>query len=191
MQVAGVGATAPNVAEKQSGLQSLKSEDFFQILVTELQQQDPFEPTKTSDMVAQVSDIRSIELSQQLSETLGRLADQQQTAGVSDLIGKFVVSAQDTGEGEQNLVAGIVTGVRFASDGSTLLELDTGQSVLASEVDQIIAPELVEAMPEVPTSGEQDKTGDQAKTRQGAAAAEEERTGLHAWLDNLGKLLGI
>ncbi len=39
------------------GLSGLKSEDFFNILVTELKQQDPFEPAKTADMIGQVSDM--------------------------------------------------------------------------------------------------------------------------------------
>ena len=50
---AGVGI-APSAAAPRRDVKSLQSEDFFKLLITELQQQDPLEPSKTEDMIGQV-----------------------------------------------------------------------------------------------------------------------------------------
>lgn len=135
-QAATIGQ-APSTPRSDRGLSSLKSEDFFKILVTELQQQDPMKPSNTSDMISNVSQIRSIELSGKLSDSLDAIAKQQRTAGTSELIGKYV-TAQSTGvDGVPVQKAGVVTGVRFNSDGVAILELDSGDSIVASDVTEI------------------------------------------------------
>lgn len=138
MQTAGIsGATAAQSLGGQRGLGSMKSEDFFRILVTELQQQDPFEPAKTSDMVGQVAQIRDIELSGTLTGTLDTLAQQQRAAGTGDLIGKYII-ARVAGEGGSDAqIEGVVTGVSFDADASALLELDTGSSVPMASVQRV------------------------------------------------------
>lgn len=153
MQTPAVGATRSTEATGAGrDLNALRSEDFFRLLVTELKQQDPFEPAKTADMVSQVSQIRTIELSKQLTDTLSELSRQQRTAGASDLLGKFVVASVKASDGTVSEVKGIVTGVRFDPDGTAVLELDTGQAVRAADVTHV-------------TSGEQAGTKTQAKEK--------------------------
>lgn len=126
------------------GLSSLKSEDFFKILVTELQQQDPMQPSNTSDMISNVSQIRSIELSGKLSDSLDAIAKQQRTAGTSELIGKYVMSKSTGVDGVPLQKGGVVTGVRFNSDGVAILELDSGDSILAADVTEITSLDQME-----------------------------------------------
>lgn len=133
--VAPVSAT-PGVRTDR-GLQALRSEDFFKILTTELQNQDPLQPSKTSDMINNVSQIRSIELNSQLSKTLEDLTRQQKTSGMSDLLGKWVSAQVVDAQGNAQLIQGVVTGVRFNDKGQALLELDSGQSVAAADVLRI------------------------------------------------------
>lgn len=130
-------ATTTATTSTDRGMGSLTSEDFFKILVTELQQQDPLQPSKTSDMIGQVSQIRGIELSKQLTDTLSQISDQQRTAGTSDLLGKYVTATVTDDAGTKTEVSGVVTGVRFDSSDGAVLELDTGDSVLASDVTRI------------------------------------------------------
>lgn len=146
MPTTAIGATGAAAASplQDRGLDSLRSEDFFKILVTELQQQDPMEPNKTSDMISQVSQIRSIELSGQLTDTLGQLAQQQRASGASDLIGKYVQAAMQAEDGAPVVIDGVVTGVQFASDGSATLELDTGMAVRATDVFEVTTAEIHE-----------------------------------------------
>jgi flagellar hook assembly protein FlgD len=95
-------------------------------------------------MISQVSQIRGIELSGQLTDTLSNMTQSQRTAGASDLIGRYVSAAVPQGDGSQADVRGVVTGVRFNPDGTAVLELDTGESVLASQVTRVTTPEGVQ-----------------------------------------------
>jgi flagellar basal-body rod modification protein FlgD len=123
------------------GMNGLRSEDFFKILVTELRQQDPLQPTKTSDLIGQVSQIRNIELSKNLTDALSQISKQQRTAGASELIGKYVTATFAGTDGATQEVSGVVTGVRFDPDGTAVLELDSGQSIPAASVTRITSPE--------------------------------------------------
>ncbi len=137
-------ATSTLAGTTDRGLGAMKSEDFFKLLVTELKQQDPLQPSKTSDMIGQVSQIRSIELSTQLTGALSALTKQQHTAGASELIGKYVTAKIKDDAGNEQQFSGIVTGVRFNADGTAVVELDNGQTVPA---DSIIRIQSADAAP--------------------------------------------
>jgi len=132
--------TMPTTAKK-TDLNGLSSEDFFKLLVTELRQQDPLQPTKTSDLIGQVSQIRSIELSKNLTDALTQVTQNQRVAGASELIGKYVTATLAGLDGTAQQISGVVTGVQFDSTGSAVLELDTGQSIPADSVTRITSPE--------------------------------------------------
>lgn len=140
MDTSAIGASngaATTAAPRDRGLKSMKSEDFFRILVSELQQQDPFKPAETSDMINQVSQIRGIELSSQLNGTLEKFAQTQRATGASDLIGKYVYTMGATDNGEPVTNEGVVTGVHFSNDGAAALELDSGVSVPIDDVVRV------------------------------------------------------
>lgn len=143
MAVNAVGANGTELlsSPRDRGLSDLKTEDFFKILVSELKQQDPFEPTKTADMIGQVSQIRSIEQSAKLNTTLDALANRQYASGASDMLGKFVVALTQTPDGGAQPMDGVVTGVRFTADGKSILELDNGDVVRLEDVIQVTTPE--------------------------------------------------
>jgi flagellar basal-body rod modification protein FlgD len=132
-------------AQRDRGLAGLKSEDFFKILVSELQSQDPLQPAETSDMINQVSQIRSIELSGTLNDTLDTFARQQRSSGIAEFLGKYVTAARQMPDGSTEPIAGLVTGVRIADDGSAVLELDTGESVRMSEIVHVTTLEQADA----------------------------------------------
>lgn len=147
MQTSAIGQTPGTAGPTPvSGLSGLESEDFFRILVSELKQQDPFEPAKTADMISQVSQIRSIELSGQLTKTLEQMTRQQRVSGAGELIGKYVMATFGAPDGSVATIEGVVTGVRFGADGVAVLELDTGQLVRADDVTWITTLEALEAI---------------------------------------------
>lgn len=186
MDATAIGAT--NSAQRQGpnrGLESLKSEDFFRIMISELKQQNPLEPTETADMISQVSQIRSIEQSNRLNTTLDKLVTQQDIGGLGALIGSYV-SAEVTGEnGSTQAIEGVVTGVRFESDGTAMLELDTGQAVRASDVQRVTTLDQVQrelqASANAPAASEPGKAGAAQRWREGGGGG---------W-PTLGGLLGI
>ena len=146
MDTTAVGTATASSGTTARGMEAMQSEDFFRILVTELQNQDPLKPTETSDMIGQVSDIRNIEVSKQLTDVLGQMANQQRAAGAGDMVGKFVIATMNAEDGTQYRVAGVVTGVRFDNAGSAIVELDTGESVPVSNITHLTSVEEAEQM---------------------------------------------
>lgn len=143
MSVNAVSSSTP--VQQDRGLSSLKSEDFFKILVTELQNQDPFKPSDSSQMIASVSQIRTIEQSDQLTRTLAQLAQTQRVGGSNELIGKYVQAVAVDGSGNELLFEGVVTSVYYNSQGQAILELDTGDVVEAGYLVRVTTPEQIES----------------------------------------------
>jgi hypothetical protein len=56
-------------------------------------------------------------------------------------LGKFVTAKIKADDGTERDVSGIVTGVRFDTDGSAVLELDTGEAIPAQSVTRITTAE--------------------------------------------------
>jgi flagellar basal-body rod modification protein FlgD len=147
----------------QGGLGSLASADFFKILVTEMQNQDPFEPSDSSDLISQISQIRSIEQSDTLTNTLSLLTQQQRLGGVTGLIGKFVQAVAVGPDGSETLYEGVVTSVFFNADGSAVLELDTGQAISADKVVRVTTlDEVALALTESDEDSADDDQADEA-----------------------------
>ncbi len=170
MQIVATSSTSPATAgpRARAGLDALQSEDFLKLLITELRQQDPLQPNTTGDMLARVSNVRMIELSQRLGATLSDLAAQQRSAGVSDLIGRYVTARLTGDDGRTYETSGIVTGVRFDRQGAAFLELDTGESVPALAVVHVTAPETAET---ARAAAARETAGDATARRSSGASA--------------------
>jgi flagellar basal-body rod modification protein FlgD len=98
-------------AAKSNGMADLGSQDFLKLMLTELTNQDPLEPTDNEALLRQISSIRDIELSTSLTDSIRQLTGQQQIGSSSSLIGQFVTGLP----GEDGIVSsGLVVGVRFA-----------------------------------------------------------------------------
>lgn len=110
------------------GIDSLKSNDFLTLLIKELQSQDPLKPTDSNQLVQQMSQIRQMEMSSALNDTLGSFAQQQRIGGATNLIGRYVTGNTTSGSGSGSTaeVEGIVVGVQFDTTGNAILELHTG-----------------------------------------------------------------
>lgn len=115
----------------------LDSEDFFKLLVTQLTNQDPFEPTGNEELLQQISSIRDIELSTTLTQSLARLSGQQQFGSASALIGQHV-SGAPRADGEA--IRGLVVGVRFDAGGQPVLLLANGSEMPLDQVSTIEPP---------------------------------------------------
>jgi flagellar basal-body rod modification protein FlgD len=178
-------SSAAASASATRGMNSMRSEDFFKILVTELQQQDPLEPAKTADMIGQVSQIRNIELSSQLNTVLTQLSRAQRVNGAGELLGKYVTASVQAQDGSTQQVSGLVTGIRFDPSGAMVLELDSGDSVLASDVTRIASqespadPALATSAGQTPAAGTQDAATQGAKS---GSAKKQRSKGLLPWL---------
>jgi flagellar basal-body rod modification protein FlgD len=121
------------------GLASMDAADFMQILITQLQQQDPMNPMSNESMVNQMATIRDMEMSYTLTEALKQMTSEQRFAGAAGLIGKYVQGVVEDAEGEEVTLEGVVTGVRFSDSGKAILELDTGDVLPLEKLTQVTA----------------------------------------------------
>lgn len=121
-----------------SATQGLGSQDFLKLLITQLTNQDPLEPTDNDELLRQISSIREIELSTTLTDSLRSLTDQQRFASASTLIGQYVTSLP----GEDGAThQGIVVGVRFSEAGRALIQLSDGSEMPLERVQTIRSPQ--------------------------------------------------
>jgi flagellar basal-body rod modification protein FlgD len=145
------------VREPASRFSELSSEDFIQIIFTELSNQDPFQPNDSSALLEQLNSIRSIESDIQLTDKLESLVFENKLASASNMIGKFIEGRTE----DFDTVTGFVISVLRQGD-SVTLELDDGTRVPSDNILTIIDPSLF-AAPEpapTPTVPVTDTTGD-------------------------------
>ena len=100
----------PSAQQTASITESMKEQDlgrdaFLQLLVTQLQNQDPLDPVKNEDFVAQLSQFSSLEQLQQINEAVTDDSDDQALVGLQEavesntavsLIGKKVEAPSET-----------------------------------------------------------------------------------------------
>ena len=127
------GASATNA------FSALSSEDFIEIMFTELTNQDPLAPNDTQALLGQIDTIRSIESDQAVTQTLEQLVHQNEVTAASGLIGKFVTGLTDSGL----RAASYVDSVSVTRNG-TILNLNSGVRIPLNNVDEIIDPQLLE-----------------------------------------------
>lgn len=97
-------------------LNNVTPNDFLKLLLTELQNQDPLDPMKSSDMVQQVSQIKAIQSNQQLTETLTSMQLQQELVAASTMLQKSITGLTDDGE----KITGVVDRVSIDDTGVKL-----------------------------------------------------------------------
>jgi len=127
----------------------LKSEDFFALLIAQLQAQDPLKPADNQALLQQMSMIRQMEQSTTLNKSLGALAGEQRFAATAGLIGHYVGGTVTDVAGNSVGVQGVVVGVIYERDGSAVLQLHNGRNLPAEKVEQVtllenLPPELLE-----------------------------------------------
>src|SRR5688500_9394831 len=130
------GPSAPIPAASPNTLKSnklaLKTEDFIKMMITQLQQQDPMEPAKNEQLLAQMSQIGQLQSNTLLQESLKGMVLQHQIGSAGNLIGKNIKGLSPEGEP----VAGLVNSVRVEG-GAVKLELDNGKQLALERVISI------------------------------------------------------
>jgi flagellar basal-body rod modification protein FlgD len=115
-----------------SGNLSLTPTDFLNMMVTQLQNQDPLNPTSSSDILSQMSQIGQLQSSTSLQSTLQNFGIQTSLSSASSMIGK-TVSGTDA---NSQPLTGLVTSVQVAG-GNVSLELDNGTTMPLANVTAI------------------------------------------------------
>ncbi|SDI93950.1 flagellar hook assembly protein FlgD [Natribacillus halophilus] len=110
--------------------QMLGKDDFLQILIAQLQNQDPLDPMDDREFIAQMAQFSSLEQMTNMNEGMQRFVESQENgalAQTSELIGKTVEWARlvDNDQGEEiEYRQNDIVSVRRSEDGSIELLLD-------------------------------------------------------------------
>ncbi len=131
--------TADNSTTAKKGNDSLDKDAFLQILVAEMQYQDPLEPSSNTEWVSQMASFSQIEELQGVSDTIS-----EQNA--ASLVGKrVIIAASDDVSGNTQYVTGIVQCTEKKSDGMYISVNDYLYSIdkLFSVVDEEYYKELM------------------------------------------------
>src|SRR5688572_15798862 len=132
--------TAPSPNQLKSKKSGLKTEDFIKMMITQLQNQDPLEPAKNQELLAQMSQIGQLESATSLQESLKGLVLQNSIGSASSLIGKTVEGL----DANNDDVTGLVNSIRVSGD-KVHLELDNGKTLELGRVTSITESDVVAA----------------------------------------------
>ena len=148
--VSGVGKTQFNSSTKTDASgkkKGLQATDFINIMIQQLQNQDPTEPTKSSDLLSQMSQIGSLQANTDLQTSLKTMTSQNGLSNAASMIGKTVTGKDIDGTD----MKGIVNSVKV-TDGNLSLLLDSGKSMSMGNV-LTVAPTLeTGGTPEAPVT---------------------------------------
>ena len=137
MNVTTIGAsTYSSRAEDSRKHNELGKNDFLRLLTIQLKYQDPMDPVKDHDFIAQLAQFSALEQTENLSQVMERFVASQEKMGIvaqaTGLLGKEVVVINSA---TQETATGIVSSIRFA-DGVPQLQVN-GETYFLWEVQSI------------------------------------------------------
>lgn len=137
---------------------TLDSEAFLQLLVAQLRYQDPTSPMDTTQLMAQTTQMTSVEQLVALADTQREAFAMQQRATAASLVGKQVTAV----DAEGTSVTGVVSAVTYDS-GTPLLQV--GDLQVPLELVTVVAPAgaatpPTTGTPATPDAGTDDTTTD-------------------------------
>jgi len=128
----GTGSSSSSSSTAKAGNLALTSQDFIKMMVTQLQNQDPLQPTSNSELLSQMSQIGQLQSATDLQSSLKTMVLQNQIGAAGNLIGKTVAGVDDS----TSPVSGVVTSVTVANN-TVSLNLDNGKTLGLNNVTTI------------------------------------------------------
>jgi len=122
-------AGSSSTGSAASALGDVDLDSFLEVMIAELQNQDPLNPAENSEMLAQIAQLRQIGASDQLSETLSSVLEGQNLATASGLIGKSVSALSDDLENIEGVVDRV--SIDVDDDGNRALKVHIGDDSVA------------------------------------------------------------
>lgn len=134
-----ISATRQATAAEDTGLasalesQDMGKDDFLKLLVTQLQNQDPLNPSNNEDLILQLSQFSTLEQTQNLNENFTEFLGTSHLGTASSMIGKQITYYDEENGYEQT--SGVVSQVNLNDDGLTMIV--NGREILMSQVISI------------------------------------------------------
>jgi len=113
---------------------------FLELMIAELQNQDPLNPLDNSELVQQISQIHEISATNQLTDTLQSIITGQNLASASSLIGQSVSALADDGSTAEGLVDRVSIEVNGDNSDQRTIKVHIGeQSIALENIREVIA----------------------------------------------------
>lgn len=126
--------------EKTSAGESVNKDDFLQLLVAQMQYQDPLEPTENTQWVTQYAQFTQVEELQNMSQSMV-------LSRASSLVGQTVVMNVTDGSGGTTEVQGNVDFVTYEA-GKAYLSID-GELYKMEDLANVVDPAYIKSMENV------------------------------------------
>jgi len=141
MQVQSVNSLTPTYKDtKRTTLNDFVDKDtFYNLLITQLQNQDPLSPMKPENFTAQLAQLSQLEAVRNVSDNVDALLSYHESIEdlmAVNLIGKGVVVTSNQDDSAKADSPRRVTGFEI-NDGKILLDLDDGSTVSLNQVKSI------------------------------------------------------
>lgn len=137
--VSGITSNAISEATTATNNQSLSSDEFMKVMITELTNQDPLEPMSNQELMSQMATMQQMQSNSDMSSNFTSLINK-----FDNLLSRESLSTATKMIGE--LVSGTATDGQFAignvmavnmKDGALYLELDTGQQIAWDDLQRL------------------------------------------------------
>ncbi len=145
MQIPGISIDDPGTAAGLPTPDQLGKDAFLRLLVSQLKNQDPMEPARNEEMLAQLAQFSSLEQMQELNDNIVGLAVLQQSNALmsqltssSALIGQSVEYSDPQGSATGGTAWGTVSSVKI-QEGLAVLVID-GKDVPLANVLEVGSP---------------------------------------------------
>lgn len=125
MAIEAIGAAGDSSISRRA---AIEQEDFLQVLLAQLQFQDPLEPLDNSEFIAQFAQLTNLEQTQQMNDKLETLLAMQNGAQAINLIGRSVEVATNTG-----VIVGDVTAIAM-QQGAPAMTIHTLEGEFISDI---------------------------------------------------------
>jgi flagellar basal-body rod modification protein FlgD len=136
--------TSSSTPSTASSISDLDLDSFLKLMITELQNQDPLDPMENSEMLQQLSQMRSISASDKLTTTLDAVLLGQNLTTASSLIGKEVNALSDDGSNIQGTIDR-VTVTPGADDNLATVQVHIGDYTVSLQNVREIIPATEDA----------------------------------------------
>ncbi len=99
------GSSATSTGSKSNSLDTVDISQFLQMMITELQNQDPLNPMQNSQIMQELGQMQQITASNKLTSTLDGMALGQSLSNATGLIGKQIDGIDDNGDPASGVVS--------------------------------------------------------------------------------------
>jgi flagellar basal-body rod modification protein FlgD len=135
---------APNTSTANSangnGLNDVDTSQFLNLMITELQNQDPLNPTDNAALLEQIGQLRSISSNDRLVSTLTSFSNTQELTTASSLIGKKVTGLDVKGDEVKGEVSSVSVKIDEKDRNKRSVQVHVGTQVVdmknVREIDQ-------------------------------------------------------